>query len=140
MTHATNGYFKKSGGFTLIELIFVVFLVGVLLSVLFPHIESALDQAHYMDCESRQEIIKRAKSAYVLDHMGSLGMGTNAGLITNANDQAVLRSYLVTPFAFTCPRSGQSYNLTNIYDVYSSGSICPYCATNVPMGVIQQEN
>jgi len=112
--------------FTLVELLFVVFLLGVLLFLLFPHVQSMLDQSGYMDCESRLEMIRRAKSAYVVDHLG-------AGSPTNAKDQAVFRVYFMGPFSFICPRDGVSA-YSSVYDVYSLAS-CPHCATNVPMGV-----
>ena len=112
-------------GFTLLELLVVILILGVLLSLLFPQVEQMLDQSGYMDCESKQEMIRRAKSAYVVDHLGR-------GSPTNASYQAVFRSYFPEDFAFVCPRDGVSA-YTSLYDVYAV-SICPYCSTNVPPG------
>jgi prepilin-type N-terminal cleavage/methylation domain-containing protein len=117
-------------GFTLLELLFLVFIVSILIGLAYPNIVSALDQASYIECESRLEMLRRAKSTYVLDHLGQ-------GSPTTAADQAVFRVYLPQRFTFVCPRdSGSSY--VQPYNLYSV-TTCPYCATHIPEGARERE-
>lgn len=118
-------------GFTLVELLFVVAIITILLSLAYPHITSALDHASYIECESRLEMLRRAKSTYVLDH---LGQGSPSG----SEAEAVFRSYLPQKFAFTCPRSTNTGYL-NPYSVYSV-AVCPYCLSHLPEGAKARGN
>lgn len=117
----------KNGGFTLVELLFVVFLLGVLLAFAYPHMEDAIDQSAYMDCESRLEMVRRAKSSYVIDH---LGQGNPSA--ANGSDLVYLM-YFPNNFDFKCPRSGQDYTEKgNLHAI----TICPFCTdpNNIPKG------
>jgi prepilin-type N-terminal cleavage/methylation domain-containing protein len=122
--------YSSRGAFTLVELLFVLFLAGVLLTLAGPALLSAVDQSDYISCESRLEMLRRAKSSYVVDHPGG-------GSPTNTVDQTVFRNYLPQGFTFTCPRDSSS-DYTSIYDVYSI-SLCPYCSTNIPLGARDRE-
>jgi len=119
-----------SSGFTLVELVLVMFLVGVIAVFAYPHIESAIDESRYIECESQLEAIRRAKSLYVVDH---LGQGSPSNQIT----RDVFDCYFVHPVNKRCPRvdaSHPSANYTDPYNVYAVAS-CPFCATNIPDGV-----
>lgn len=111
-----------SGGFTLVELLIVVFLLIALMAMAYPHLDSAIDQSNYIGCESRLQQIKRAKTAYVIDHLGQ-------GSPVDPEDQAVFRAYFPEQFtSFSCPRSPET-TYTSVYHVYRA-STCPYCETH----------
>jgi prepilin-type N-terminal cleavage/methylation domain-containing protein len=110
-------------GFTLVELLFSVIMMGMLLMLTYPSIQSLSDQAQYSQCAGRLEAIKRAKSAYVVDHLGQ-------GNPTTTQDTQVFQMYFVNPFPFTCPRDTNT-QYSNVYNMYQP-AVCPYCATNVP--------
>ena len=123
----------SSRGFTLLELLFIVMIVSILLWLAYPHITSALDQAAYIECESRLEMLRRAKSTYVLDHLGQ-------GSPSNSDQEAVFRVYLPQRFTLACPRDPVTpYSLgspyTDVYNLYRVTK-CPYCANpiNLPEG------
>lgn len=118
----------SSSGFTLMELVFVVFLVAVISSMAYPYLDSAIDEARYYECEGQLEAIRRAKSLYVVDHLG--------GAMDVSTDQTaadVYRSYFVVPPTMYCPRVGDNQN-ADYYDPYNlyAVSFCPYCQTNKP--------
>jgi prepilin-type N-terminal cleavage/methylation domain-containing protein len=118
---------KSSGGFTLIELVLVAFLIGIIAVIAYPHLESAIDDSRYIECETQLEAIRRAKSLYVVDHLGAPSPSSQAEI-------DVFNCYFVHPVNKWCPRVGASYPYTNSYDLYKVAS-CPFCATNIPDGV-----
>jgi hypothetical protein len=110
-----------------VETVFVLFLVGVIFSFVYPNIEESMDDTRYMDCQSRLDMVKRAKSAYVVDHLGQRN-------IVSDDDWAVFKSYFTEPIPFHCTRVAPSNpagtysasSLRNLYEV----TVCPYCTTN----------
>jgi type II secretory pathway pseudopilin PulG len=125
---------KGVGAFTLVELVFVVFLVAVISGFAYTHLDSAIDEARYIECEGQLESIRRAKSLFVVDHLGQA-----IDVSTNAVDLGVFESYFVHPPPFPphCPRLSDTNPLgvyQNSYNLYQV-AVCPYCATNIPTGV-----
>jgi prepilin-type N-terminal cleavage/methylation domain-containing protein len=121
---------KRVSGFTLIELVLVLFLVGIIAVFAYPALESAIDESRYIQCESQLEAIRRAKSLYVVDHLGK-------GSPENQAQRDVFECYFVHPVNKWCPRVGQSYSGSEYedpYDVYKV-AYCPFCRTNIPDGV-----
>lgn len=124
-------------GFTLIELVFIVFLVGVIASFAYPHLDSAIDEGRYIECEGQLEAIRRAKSLYVVDHLGK-----EFDLSPIEEEIEVFNSYFVTPLPSPphCPRVGLDAAglpvapYENPYNLYAIAT-CPFCATNIPGGV-----
>ncbi len=131
--HASTKKFgcRKNSGFTLVELVLVAFLVGVIASFAFPYLEGAIDDSRYMECQSNLEAIRRAKSLYVVDHLGQ-------GSPTNQAMRDVFDCYFVHPISKYCPRVTQSPASAYIapYDIYQVAS-CPFCSipANIPDGV-----
>jgi prepilin-type N-terminal cleavage/methylation domain-containing protein len=136
-----------SSGFTLIEIVFVVFLVGVISAFAYPYIDSAIDEGRYMECEGQLEAIRRAKSLYTVDHLGE-----QIDLANNDPERAVFESYFVNPPSTMgangllipphCPRVGLDEDGLPLapydapYNLYRV-STCPYCSQpgNIPSGV-----
>ncbi len=123
----------QQSGFTLIELVLVVFLVGIIAVFAYPYLDSAIDEARYIECEGQLESLRRAKSLYVVDHLGQ-------GSPSSTEDQEVFDTYFIHPFVKGCPRTGTNSSGDPLnpyyaaYDVYAVSS-CPFCATNIPDGV-----
>ena len=120
----------RKGGFTIIEIVLVVFLVAAIAAFAYPHLDSAIDHGRFIECEGQLEALRRAKSLYVVDHLGQGSPVTPAA-------QAVFDSYFVHPFPKVCPRLGTNpavaVNYDNPYNVYVV-SKCEFCRTNVPAG------
>jgi hypothetical protein len=115
------------------ELVMIVFLVGVIAAFAYPYIDSAIDEARYMECEGQLEALRRAKSLYTVDHLGK-----EVDLASNPDAIAVFESYFVTPPNFYCPRVGPGVGAEYLqpYNLYQV-STCPYCSdpANIPDGV-----
>lgn len=124
---------QGSGGFTLVELVLVVFLVGIISVFAYPYLDSAIDDSRYIECEGQLESLRRAKSLYVLDHLGQ-------GSPVTTEDVEVFDTYFIHPFIKGCPRTGTNAlgdpldPYSEPYNVYAV-STCPYCAVNKPPGV-----
>jgi prepilin-type N-terminal cleavage/methylation domain-containing protein len=133
LLNTISRYGKGSlAGFTLIEIVFVVFLIGIIAAISYPHLDSAIDQSRYIECEGQLESLRRAKSLYVVDHLGQGSPGSTETI-------EVFESYFVHPFVMGCPRLGTNSSgnpeapYVDPYNVYAI-STCPYCATNIPTG------
>lgn len=117
--------------FTLMEIVIIVFLLAVLSAIAIPHLDSAIDDSRYMECEGQLEAIRRAKSLYTVDHLGE-----TINLLTNSALRGVFESYFVHPpdFPPRCPRVGTNAFYTDPYHLYKV-STCSFCDTNKPPGV-----
>jgi hypothetical protein len=138
----------SSSGFTLVELVFIVFLVGVISAFAYTHLDAAIDEGRYIECEGQLEAIRRAKSLYVVDHLGT----SITDLYNSPPEREVFDSYFVTPLSTTdangnwvpphCPRVGLNANgdpeapYRDPYNLYAVSS-CPFCEANKPAGVRQ---
>lgn len=122
---------RHHSGFTLMEIVIVVFLLAVIATIAIPHLDSAIDESRYMECEGQLESIRRAKSLYTVDHLGeTINLETNLAL------RGVFESYFVHPPDFPphCPRVGTNTLYTDPYHLYKVAT-CPFCAANKPPGV-----
>lgn len=59
---------KSSPGFTLIELMIIMVIIGILLSIIMPAIRTALDEANVSKCASNLHQIGVASWAYYKNH------------------------------------------------------------------------
>lgn len=127
-----------SGGFTLLELLVVLFILGVLVSLAFPHVNSMVEETRKIRCASRLEMIDRAKTSYVVDNLAGQSSFTHVSLedLPPANQEerkAVFRMYFMEPFPFTCPAAptDSPVNYQDVYHLYESAR-CPYCEGVLP--------
>lgn len=136
-----------SGGFTLLELLVVLFILGVLVSLAFPHINSMVEQTRKIRCSSRLEMIDRAKTSYVVDNLAGQSSFTHVSLedlpqtvqqggsvvALQEERKAVFRMYFMEPFPFTCPvaPTDSPVGYQDVYHLYKSAR-CPYCEGAAP--------
>lgn len=91
--------FRKEEGFTLVELMVVVLIIGILVAIAIPVFNAAKANAQKKSCFANQRTIEGAAQTYAADNDGNLP-GTVAALSP---------TYIkVLP---TCPAGGPAYSI-----------------------------
>lgn len=116
---------RSERAMTLVEVVFVLFLIGSLVGLGWPRVESAVNKSRAMECETRIQMIARAKSAYAIDHLGHMSISTD-------EDWDVFNMYFWEPISFHCPRvgsgnTGGDYDIVSVKNLYDK-TVCRYCA------------
>ncbi len=104
--------FRKEEGFTLVELMVVVLIIGILVAIAIPVFNSAKKNAQTKSCFANQRTIDGACNSYQAE-FGVFPTGDVAGLVT--------ANYL--PKNPTHPGDTATYGLT------ADGSSCTGCPT-----------
>ncbi|GAB4462990.1 MAG: hypothetical protein OHK0029_30890 [Armatimonadaceae bacterium] len=92
---------KRAQGFTLIEILIVVAIVGVLLSVALPNFIRAGEKTRARTCAKQLSSIAVAKEAYMMEN--NLGRDTPEATFTDAVLYGPTRYIKIKP---TCPNDG----------------------------------
>lgn len=94
--------FKKEEGFTLVELMVVVLIIGILVAIAIPVFNAARARAEQRTCFANQRTVEGAVQQYLADDTGN----SIADLSTAAD--------LVPDFLAaepTCPTTGEAYTI-----------------------------
>ncbi len=89
---------REQGGFTLVELMVVVLIIGILVAVAIPVFNGATDNARVKTCYSNQRTIEGAVQVY---RAGGLNVGP--GLL-NGNGTATTADVLIPTYLKEAPR------------------------------------
>ena len=126
--------FKKDEGFTLVELMVVVLIIGILVAVAIPIFNSASDSARVRTCQSNQRTIEGAIQQYNAANptkswsSTSLGLvfpykitGTDAVLVAGAN-----------PYLKSAPKCPADWG--DFYTINASGTVTSDGVTLITTG------
>ncbi len=108
--------FKKSEGFTLVELMVVVLIIGILVAIAIPVFNSASASARLRTCQSNQRTIEGAVQQY----LASNPTATWASSVINTTN--VLTSG-TAPYIKTAPTCPSAAAASNFYGCNASGTV-----------------
>ena len=95
--------FRKEEGFTLVELMVVVLIIGILVAIAIPIFNAAKGNAQLKSCFANQRTIEGAFQTYSASNNGTYP----AAGVVNATNELITGSYIKT--APLCPGSGLTY-------------------------------
>ena len=106
---------KKNKGFTLIEIMIVVMIIGILLAIAVPNFVRARDTSRASTCVANLKQVDSAKEQYAMENR--LGAGAT---VTQAN---IVPNYIRT---FPACASGGTYTIATV----GTNPSCSYAATD----------
>lgn len=108
--------FRKDEGFTLVELMVVVLIIGILVAIAIPVFNTASEAARLRTCQSNQRTIEGAVQQYLAS---SANATWSAGVI---NDTNILTSG-TSPYIKTAPKCPSAGATNFYYGVNAAGTV-----------------
>ena len=121
-----NSNYRAVGGFTFIEIMIVVAIIGVLTGLAMPSLNDLQARSLGMKCSENLRLIQTAKCEYASEHPGE-------GSPATSDQKNTFRAYFPQGFVGvcdTCPANGGAYTDAAVYDLYQNAS----CVNNAPYG------
>ncbi len=116
---------RRRAGFTLVEIMIVVLIIGVLLNIAAPSLVGARDRSQARACIKNLTDFQTAKEQYAMDNKIAAGSAT---AITWNNISSYIRVPTGTPATGpTCPANAAAYN-------YQPLATSPTCTYGGPVG------
>jgi prepilin-type N-terminal cleavage/methylation domain-containing protein len=102
-------------GFTLIELMIVVVIIGILAAIAIPKFSSVKEQAERVSCRSNMRTLGTGESMYYGEWNTYIDLGTlsTSGTMENAN-------------VIECPTQNATYVATTVAGPTTYVIVCPY--------------
>lgn len=101
---------KARAGFTLVELIAVVAILGLLAALAVPRFAYVLSSSKQKACMANRKLIQNAANLYAANEQNPQQL-TAENILTALKDSGYLQSA-----SFTCPVDGDKYSLTGDTD------------------------
>jgi prepilin-type N-terminal cleavage/methylation domain-containing protein len=99
-----HGTMRTKRGFTLIEIMIVVLIIGILISTVMPTFVKAKRTTNTRTCVKNMQMIDSAKSQWVMEN------GFAGSAVPNWGD---LTDYIRSPEVPTCPEGSDPYAMTS---------------------------
>ena len=116
---------RRQAGFTLVEIMIVVLIIGVLLNIATPSLIGARDRGQARACVKNLTDFQTAKEQYAMDNKVPASSNT---VITWTNISPYIKAPGGTPATGpTCPTNGAAYNYQNL-------ATQPTCTYGGPVG------
>ncbi len=119
MSYLSGGYFasererRRTGGFTLVELLVVIAVIALLAAILFPVFASAREKARQASCASNMKQMGLAVTMYLQDFDECIPLAATATASSFLNWHHLVDPYVRNKQVWVCPSS--SLPVQNIY-------------------------
>lgn len=120
---------RSRKGFTLIELMIVIAIIGILAAIAIPNFRKARQQARQKACFANQRVLMGAIEMYNMDH------NTMLDTYASSNDEAELKGYLkskITPAEQDCVITGSELTKNGVVSCAFHGT--PEAPKNLDSG------
>ncbi len=113
MRPATPSTVLRSAGFTLIEVLVTVTIVGILAAIALPNYSEYITRGKLLDAHTKLADLRAQQERYFMDNRAYNSSGTTCGI----DDPAILMTSIYNadtgaPFTLTCAATATTYTIT----------------------------